>query len=160
MSPLLDDRGRLFGRVNILDILVLLLIVALGAFAFTRVHETSGTAFTLRTTLRADKLRYPPVEQIRVGQSVRDDSGNVLGKVESVNAVPATEEVPTAEGGLRYPVSTMYYDLIVVAVGPAQGSSSSPRIGTAPIQNNELVQVAGPGWTVKMQIVGFEKVKP
>ena len=83
MSPLLDDRGRLFGRVNILDILVLLLIVALGAFAFTRVHETSGTAFTLRTTLRADKLRYPPVEQIRVGQSVRDDSGNVQGKVES-----------------------------------------------------------------------------
>ena len=36
MSPFIDDRGRLFGRVSVVDIIVLLLIVAVGAFAWGR----------------------------------------------------------------------------------------------------------------------------
>jgi Domain of unknown function (DUF4330) len=160
MSPVMDDRGRLFGRVNILDLLVLLLIVALAIFALTRVHDTTSTTFKLRTTLKADKLRYAPVDKIKVGQTVRDDSGNVLGKVESVYNPFSTEEVPTAAGGLNTPISTMYHDLTVVVVGEAQGSVSSPRIGNTRIQSNALFQVSGPDWTVKMQIVGFEQVKP
>ena len=184
MSPLIDDRGRLFGRLNILDIFVVLLVVVLAVFAFTRVRDTNTTTFRLRTTLEADKVRgdvspiatksgepsstvnsEPPsiLDKIKVGQIVRDDSGNVLGKVESApQAEPTVEELPTQNAGLRYTSSQIYYDLTISVVGDAQGSKSSPRIGSLPISTNStnVIQVVGPGWSAKMTIGPWEVVKP
>jgi hypothetical protein len=184
MSPFIDDRGRLFGRLNILDIFVVLLVVVLAVFAFTRVRDTNTTTFRLRTTLEVDKVRgevsptatspgepltdvnsRPPsvLDKIKVGQTVRDDSGNILGKVETAPKVERTvEEQPTQDGDLRYPPSQIYYDLTITVVGDAQGSKSSPRIGSLPISisSTNFIQVVGPGWSAKMTIGPWEVVKP
>ena len=161
MSPFIDDRGRLFGRVNILDIFVLLLIVVLAVFAFTRTRDATVTTFKVRTTLKAEKLREPPVDKIKVGQTVRDDIGNVLGKVERPpTTIPTKEEVPTAEGGLAYPDSQVYYDLSIDVVGTAQGSKSSPRVGSTPVNKGATIQVVGPGWTFKAVIQDWAVVNP
>ena len=48
MSRVLDERGRIFGKVNVVDLLVLVVVVALVVFAVTR---TTGAGGGSETTL-------------------------------------------------------------------------------------------------------------
>ena len=162
MPPLIDDRGRLFGRVNILDIFVLLLIVVLAVFAFTRVRDQQVASFKVRFTLVSDRgLRPPNTSGVAVGQTVRDDAGTILGKVESAPTPNQTvEEGFDASGNLVTGDSTIYSDVTIVVVGTAQGSPTSPRIGDMPLRQNRIVQAVGPTWEYKTQIRDVEVVKP
>ena len=99
MSRFIDIEGRIFGKVNIIDILVVLLIVAVGVFIFLRAQGTGNQLVGVRTTFAVEKVRYLTVDAIKMGDQVHDESGSLLGTVvDSDRHSPRKVEFGDSEG--------------------------------------------------------------
>ena len=89
MSRILDDRGRLFGKVNIVDLVVLLVIAAVVVFAAVRL--TGGGAVEtvpVRVTFVDARVDNALVAGLQTKGTVKDLGGNVIGEVQSVQVDP------------------------------------------------------------------------
>lgn len=156
MSPLLDDRGRLLGRVNIIDLLVLVVLVALVVFAFLRFSGGGGREIQVETTFKVERVRQPTVDQLKrlkPGTEVRDETGTLMGSLkESVEETTTIEQVPTYTGDLLAKPSPVYFDVFLVVVGDAIESTSGKRIGPVPLKVGKPVVLSGSTFEVKSTI--------
>ena len=57
MSRFLDERGRIFGKVNVVDILVLLVIVAVIVFAVMRLTGSSSVTVPVAVVYTVEEVR-------------------------------------------------------------------------------------------------------
>lgn len=160
MSRLLDDHGRLFGRLNVVDLLVVLLVIVLVVFAYLRF--ASGEETAVRTTLVVDDVRNPIAEQIAeqlpAEESVRDRSGTPLGRLIDVEVLPSPVEVPTADGQLVTDESELYSDVWMVVEGTGQQSEHEIRIESVRLRVGHTLVISGPGWEVSAEIRDVEVV--
>lgn len=101
---LINKEGMIFGKVNIIDLFIVLFIVAVLVLGFMKVTEEKGPIFVNDTTsYSADILLrslYDGFEhEINEGDKLYDyKSGAFLGTVTSKTISPATDEVETADG--------------------------------------------------------------
>jgi hypothetical protein len=101
---LLDEKGRLFGKISIIDIGVLLLIIALlgGAYYkfFVVDKDNNAAKFdTLEYKILVRAVRQYTVDAIEVGADiyhVKTDSP--MGKIVNKEVLPATEQLTKADG--------------------------------------------------------------
>lgn len=149
---LLDDRGRLFGKVNVIDLLVLVLLAALVVFVFARFDKTAAANGTIRTTFVIEKLRETSVRQFQMGDGIYDDSGLYLGKVTQRTEVPTVTDVPTATGDLNPAESRLTKDLTLEVTGRGHVSGRSARIGSLPLLVGKFVVIRGPTAEARAQI--------
>ncbi len=156
MSPVLDDRGRLFGKVSVVDLFVLLLIVALAFFAYTRFASPVAVKEPYRLTVYVEKVRNATWAKFETGTSVRDDGGTPLGKLVSIDTEPTPTEVPDAEGGLHLVGSPVFSDVILVIEGTGTLTSSEWRAGSVALRVGKVLTIIGPGYEVKTQIMGID----
>jgi len=81
---ILDDKGRLFGKVSIIDIFVLITVVAIvfvAVFQFGR-RTSAATIETVQIEFRMDALEDFTVRAVSVGDIISDDAnGNFLGDI-------------------------------------------------------------------------------
>ncbi len=117
---IIDDKGRLFGIINIIDLIVLLLLliaVAVGIGKFTgrgARHEPGTVKVDLEVII--NEVRQQTVSAIEVGDVVFDSTGGgVFGTITDKRVVPFRQPVRTPDGSLaladvpeRY---TIYLDL-------------------------------------------------
>lgn len=159
MSPVLDDRGRLFGKVSVVDLFVLLLLVALALFAYARLAGTDTVEEPYNLTLTVEKVRDVTVAQFQEGDTVTDEGGTVLGRIVSPPSDTATPiEVPTWIGGLELADSKLYKDVSVIVQGRGNHSSSTWGVGSLDLAVGKILTVRGPGWEVKATIMGVAPV--
>lgn len=102
----IDEKGRLFGKVSIIDILVVVLIV-LGAFGIGFAYKqikandilTENKSLfgqqtdldTLVVTMRLEEVREVTVSALKIGDEVfAADTGKYLGEISEVKTEPAT----------------------------------------------------------------------
>ncbi|HHX75579.1 MAG TPA: DUF4330 domain-containing protein [Firmicutes bacterium] len=101
---LLDDKGRLFGLINLIDLLVLILVVAVlagGAYKLTRPPKSGDAGAGDKVTVLAlvSNVSQYTVDAVTVGSNVFDPtSKGHMGKVTKVEVVPHREPVETADG--------------------------------------------------------------
>jgi hypothetical protein len=149
MSPFIDDRGRLFGRVSVVDIIVLLLIVAVAAFAWGRFAGDQAKIKDYRMVLYVASIRDPTVTQSNEGDKVRDDTGAVLGRIEKVDLAATPTEVPTAAGGLRRQPSPVFQQIVITIKGQAQVSGphgqETVMVGGTVLRAGTSLVLVGPG---------------
>lgn len=150
MSPFIDDRGRLFGRVSVVDIIVLLLIVAVGAFAWGRFAGDQTKMKDYRMVLYVASIRDPTVTQSNEGDKVRDDTGAVLGRIEKVAPPAGTPtEVPTADGHLIPRPSPVFQQITITIKGQAQVSGphgqETVMVGGTVLRAGTSLVLVGPG---------------
>ena len=159
MSPFIDDRGRLFGRVSVVDIIVVLLIVAVGAFAWGRFSSDEAKMKGYRMVLYVEKTRDPAVTESNVGDKVRDDTGAALGRIETLAPPPPPPEfppgtgtptdVPTANGNLELKRSKVFQEIFITVKG--QGQVSGPvgaetvLVGGTVLRKGMSLTLVGPG---------------
>lgn len=158
MSPFLDDRGRLFGKVNLVDVLVLVALGALLAFALLRFSDGGAADTTIRTTFVVEKVRETSFLQFKEGDEVRDDTGTMLGTIERAGRQPSLVEVPTDDGRLTAQPSPVFWDLEIVVRGSGNASSSLVRIGNVPMRVGKIFVLTGPTFEVRAQIRDVEVV--
>jgi len=160
MSRFLDARGRIFGKVNIVDLIVLLVIVAVVVFAVVRTTGGSSTTFPVEITYTVEEVRDATVQAIQaaveVGATARDDSGTVLGKVVKATVRPTREEFLTPAGELKAFDSPVFSDVDILIKGDARISNSTYRIGSVPMRVGKKVNLVGPRFEVQTIIMRVE----
>ncbi len=154
MSRFLDDRGRLFGKVNIVDLIVLLVIIAVVVFAVVRMTGSSSKTVPVRVTYVVEAVRQATVSALQAKGTVTDDGGTGLGKVQDVVVTPTLVEVPTSDGGLKAVESPVFSDVSIVVLGSGRVSGSTVRIGSVPMRVGKKVTLVGTGYEVQTVIMG------
>jgi hypothetical protein len=161
MSRFLDSRGRIFGKVNIVDLIVLCVIVAIAAFAVVRMTGDSSTPISVTVTYTVEEVRQATVDAlltaVQAKATVRDDGGVILGTLIDISAAPTKEEYPTDAGGIVAVDSLIYSDVTIRVRGQAQVSNSTYRIGGVSMGVGKKVNLRGPGFEVQTVI---HRVKP
>lgn len=156
MSRFLDERGRIFGKVNIIDILVLLVIVAVVVFAVVRLTGNAATTVPVRVTFQVKEIRNADARRLQTywksGVTLSEESGTVLGKVQEVTVTPTREEYLTSDNQLQEFDSPILSDVDVVVLGSAQRSNTSAHIGSVSVNRGDKVVVLG-GQTKEAMIV-------
>ena len=107
---MINKDGKVFGKINLLDILIILMIVAVGLFAARTLRHRGGAGTGLignaQTQTHTIKF-YSPITfadtatGIRVGEPVTQQGAEIsFGTITNVNVSPTIEFRPNAEGVL------------------------------------------------------------
>lgn len=123
----IDNKGRLFGKVNLLDLIVLLGVLAVvGRFGyqafFSQDVAPTGEDKQIEMTFKLPSVTQYTIDALQPGEDLYDSKSNtLLGKVVAVEAEPAVvvREVPD---GLVERVSDTHFDYYVTVKGPARVS--------------------------------------
>ncbi len=113
---ILDGEGRLFGKINIIDFLALVLLVAAAGFIVTRfiVPKTGESEATLQFASGAAEIWI--LERIEEGEPVSvKETGRTLGAVSGV-ATGKAEEWVLAENGRYVKTSRPGFSALSVSV--------------------------------------------
>ena len=140
MSRILDKRGRLFGLINIIDLL-LLLVIAAGVLAVAQ-HRMGWGEQTralerqpIEVVLVVEAVREPTVNVIQVGDQVVDSRTNTyLGTVTHVDVEPATIVYQGNDGRFHETASPSRVDIWVTIQGSASVSSNLIQLGQTEIR--------------------------
>jgi len=158
MSRFLDERGRIFGKVNIVDIIVLLVIVAVIVFAVMRLTGESAESRPVKVVYTVEEVRSVTVDQIvaqlDTNSTVTDESGTVLGRMTDVEVTPTEEEHLTSDDQLEKFESPIFSDVNVTVEGKGTLSNGTVRMGSVPMRVGKRVTLIGPGFEVLTVITG------
>lgn len=164
MSRFLDDRGRLLGKVNIVDLVVLLVIVAVVVFAAVRL-TSGGRVETVPVKVVFVEFRVDQtlVAGLQGRGTVRDTGGNVIGEVQSVQVAPSTNELLTTQGEFKTFASSTKSDVTFVVTGTGTVSDSTVHVGRLAARVGAAVHLVGPGYeaetTIANVVWGAEALK-
>ena len=153
MSRFIDERGRIFGKVNVVDILVLLIIVAVVILAAVRFKDASVDTVPVRITLSLERARQATVDALDVKGTVTDDGGTVLGQVQDVTVTPTKEQFMTQADELKAFDSPIFSDVMIAVLGEGVVSGSSVRVGGVPIRVGKRITLLGPGFEIQTTIL-------
>ncbi|NLJ34458.1 MAG: DUF4330 domain-containing protein [Firmicutes bacterium] len=150
---MVDEKGRLLGLINIIDLAVvlgLLLVVTFGIRKFFFVNPGyQPEAKTVQVLLLVEGVRQPTVDAIFVGDRVREKNSNdYFGTITAVEVEAATEMVASSEGKLVEAQVPGRYNLFLTLESPAEVteeyikiSGQQVRIGLTPTIRTQIYQV-------------------
>lgn len=116
---LIDDKGRLFGKLNLIDLGVLLLVVILAA-GFLYKDSAAGADSEGRTVVLkvVSPAQYPGVgEQIKVGDIVVASGAPTGARITSVEVKPANWVAANAQGQMILSQNPFRKDVYVTIEG-------------------------------------------
>ena len=111
----IDERGRFFGVISVIDVLVVVIVLVLGAAVYMRFFENEQTAtavsndeFSYQVMLR--NVRSMTADAIRVGDSIYDtENGTLLGVVTNIETADAQRQLALEDGTyVMVPVENRY----------------------------------------------------
>jgi hypothetical protein len=90
MKKLIDEKGRLFGIISVVDIIALVAVIILGLVVFARLSGQSNPLITVNTipvtyTVRLQMVRYTVAELVRPGDSLFNETGTYIGTIVDVS---------------------------------------------------------------------------
>jgi len=95
MKRMIDDRGRLFGRVSVIDIIVLAVAIIIVVAAYTKFNVFDNpasipAAITVNYTVKIPAIRFSNASLLRVGDTLYSlETGTVAGTITNVNMTEA-----------------------------------------------------------------------
>lgn len=103
----IDEKGKLFGKFNAVDFVVLAIIIVLvfGAFYKFRVLDKTNTkaAMTpIQYTVEVKKIRDYVYQNVKQGDLIFDKtSSNCIGKIVNVQGTPAKDTLMLTDGSFQ-----------------------------------------------------------
>lgn len=104
MSKIIDENGRLFGKISIIDIIVIILAIILVCAVFARTSQNKAanvneTMDKITYTFKVENIRQETAESVIAGDKLYDeDSGVCLGTIKKTNINSAHKLAQTADG--------------------------------------------------------------
>ena len=103
----MDHNGRLFGKISIIDVLVLAVVVVLAAALYFKSNQThTGTSVTNSTItyqVLASGVRSFVADAVREGDCLYDQdrsSGGTLGKITAIEVLPGSRMAELNDGSV------------------------------------------------------------
>jgi FlaG/FlaF family flagellin (archaellin) len=105
---IIDENGRLFGKISVIDIAVILVVAVVATAAYLKFNVIGETATSVKTTpttytVLVRGIRQTTADMFRPGDAVYNESGLTLGEVAAVETAPATTLATLQDG--RYIIS-------------------------------------------------------
>jgi len=103
---LLDNKGRVFGKISIIDIFVVLILAFIVLFGILRFGTTGGIGIMDRPvpvtiSFFVDEVENFTAQRVRMGDTVADNfTGVAFGNVENIRLIPRLEYNFNAQGML------------------------------------------------------------
>ena len=102
---LIDEQGRIFGIVSVIDILVVLVVIVLGFAIYTRFFERAETSLSsskqdeFTYEMRVAAVREGTRDSFRVGDGVYDnENGAFLGIITKIDVNEAMKDARLSDG--------------------------------------------------------------
>lgn len=158
MKKMIDEKGRIFGKVNIIDLLVVLLVVAVAAAVVFKVGGGEATKADEYANAEAQDLSYTVlcrmvhndvadyIEANEVGNQLMSNGELVESCfIESVERKPFTESYITEDGEMKQAESDVYCDLVVTVSGSAPYAENSFHVGSQEVRvgKSHIVKTVG-----------------
>jgi len=116
---IIDKKGKLFGKINIIDLLVILVIIFFAFNAFSTTNEIENQEITesenALMTLEFEEVHSNFLNVVEIGDLVRDSvRGFVLGEIVEVHSESYKEMVTTTDGKVEYKEIPGKYNIQVI----------------------------------------------
>ena len=147
-----DKKYRLFGVINIIDLLVVIALVV-GGLVVWRVLWGGGASAVPTANLRnveytilCSSVRDYTDGMIKVGDPVSTkSSGKSIGTVVSTRSNPTPGDIFNPVTGKVQPYdSSIYRDIYISVAAKGDPTSTGVSVGDTQLRNNEIIQVVTP----------------
>jgi hypothetical protein len=162
---ILDEKSRLFGIVNPVDLVAVIAVIALifvvanVLFGVTPAKVTTAKG-EVRAVIYAGIVRQFVPGSIKIGDPVNRKGGSSMGRVVDIKAVPAITEEPTAQGMLNYTASKIFTDVYITVQGKGDITPVSANIEDEQLRTNQEIDIQAPTFeATKARVQAITKVK-
>lgn len=161
---IIDEKGKLFGLINVIDLFVLVIIVALvgfGAYKMVNVNPTVAVN-NKQAVMRFEitEVRDYTYNVIQVGETVKDyDKNIVYGKVVKVEKTPAKRYVTTADGRVVVATVPDKLDVSIYVQGTATSNNNIILMGNNEIFVGASLALKGQKFTVRGTVLEVKFVE-
>ena len=119
MNKLIDNNGKLFGKINLLDFFVLLILVIALVGGCYKLFFVDNSVYVPeyqhgQITLRLASMPEERVQAIKVGDLIRVPKIQDLGKIKDINVVNRMDSVSSSDGSVYVVENPMQYEVTVV----------------------------------------------
>lgn len=145
MSKLIDEKGRIFGKINVVDMLVIaVIVVIIGALVY-RVTSSSmnaeGTNILMPdqdiyVKFYANAVVPEVVDALKVGDKLINSGNFTNAEIVSVDVTPAAYITTNSEGEPLKMEHPMWYDIMVVVKDTANPSSPILKVANQEVRVN------------------------
>lgn len=100
---LIDEKGRVFSKINLFDLFILLILVIIMIFALTKVYKRyfiKKQFDTYRMSVRATNVDETVANSIKKGMIIKTPSGSEFGKIDSDPIIKPTQVYVTTPQGV------------------------------------------------------------
>lgn len=159
MTRLIDDKGRLFGKVNLVDIIVLVVIVALAVFVGLRVSGYSSDTMKnvpVKMTWIVQPADPRMLEEFLALGDLRDRDGNYMGKIESARIVdsdPLTVTMFGEDAEFKIKVAP---DVIIEVSTQGTIVRDGVKVNRFAANVGGILYLVGPGWEGPARVLKVE----
>lgn len=156
---LFDQKGRVFGLINIIDLLVVLVIlIAAGGVYYVRFSGLSPSRRVEEKTIEAvflvNNVRSATVDVIKAGDKVRESKSNTfLGEVIGKEVQPTTVTVVQPDGTISESSSATRKDVYVKVRGVGSVSENAIVMGSQEMRIGARVQLKTNMWAVETTVM-------
>ncbi|MDD7352213.1 DUF4330 domain-containing protein [Peptoniphilus sp. AGMB00490] len=157
---IIDKKGRLFGLINIVDLLVIILILALVAVGVKRFGTKAavGEASTKKGVITAEvkDVRDVTANNIKVGDKIFDyDKGTYLGKIVAAEVEPYKDKTEY-QGKFYNSEVPGKYRVIMTIDADVKETEDFYQVGTEQIRIGAEMRIKNKNITTFMTILGIE----
>lgn len=136
---MIDNKGRVFKRISVVDIIILLCIaIAVGGFVYKMRAGNNVIVAKANTPIKAtfliSEIRNYTADSIKAGDLLYEEHGGLLGKILYVKVLPAKKVVDSPEGKQVYAEMSSRFDAYVTV--EAEGAV---RDGSIYIAGNRII---------------------
>lgn len=124
---LIDDKGRLWGKVSIVDLLIVVVILALaGRVAHERISDfleptVTGEQLQIEVEFLVSGVRQATIDVLEPGTSLYHTQTNAyLGVLKDVHVEPAEVLIQVPDGGVIEGTSSTRFDVYLTVRGPGR----------------------------------------
>jgi len=147
-----DKKYRLFGVINIIDLVVVIALVVGGLVVWKVLWGGNSSATPVATlrdveyTLLCSSVRDYADGMVKVGEPVSTKtSGKSIGTVASVRSSPTPGDIfNTVTGKIEPYNSSIYTDVYIGVKAKGDPTSTGVSVGNTQLRNNEIIQVVTP----------------
>lgn len=121
---IIDRNGRLFGKISIIDVIVILAVVVMALAIYVKTHKPQTGSNVSSTTIvyqmKVDNLPQYVVDAIQVGDDIYDkerSTGGSLGKITDIQISDGTYEAKLDDGTYEIIPAQDRYNLLLTIEG-------------------------------------------
>lgn len=157
---IIDKKGRLFGLINIVDLLIIILLLALVAVGVKRFGNKAavGEATTKKGVITAEikDVRDVTAKNVKVGDPIYDyDKGTLIGKILTAEVEPYKDETEY-QGKFYNSEVPGKYRVIMTIDADVKETQDFYQVGTEQIRIGAEMRIKNKSISSFMTILGIE----